>query len=83
MQFFVDLHEIAVKINYYLIGIHLVAAVYHRLLRQHVWSTVEPFWQNQKAFVHSLRASLLWRHLIPINKKVWLYERCEYAIILL
>ena len=30
------LHEIAVTVSYYLICIHILAAVYHRILRDHV-----------------------------------------------
>ena len=40
------LHETAVTVSYYLIGIHILAAVYHRLLRDHVWSAMVPFWQE-------------------------------------
>ena len=40
------LHETAVTVSYYLIGIHILAAVYHRLVRDHVWSAMVPFWQE-------------------------------------
>ena len=40
------LHEIAVTVSYYLIGIHILAAVYHRLLRDHVWIAMVLFWRE-------------------------------------
>lgn len=46
MAVIVGLHEIAVTASYYLIGIHILAAVYHRLLRDHVWSAMVPFWRE-------------------------------------
>ena len=43
MEGIIVLHEIAVTVSYYLIGIHILAAAYHRLLRDHVWSAMVPF----------------------------------------
>jgi len=39
-------HEFAVLIIYWLIAIHIVAAVYHRLKRDGVWSSMVPFWKE-------------------------------------
>lgn len=39
----VGFYEIAVTVSYYLIGIHILVALYHRLLRDHVSSATVPF----------------------------------------
>ena len=36
-------HEINITFLYWLIGIHIVAATYHRLKRDGVWSSMVPF----------------------------------------
>jgi len=36
-------HEFAVSVIYWLIGLHIVAAVYHRFKRDGVWSSMVPF----------------------------------------
>ena len=46
MEGIVGFHETAVTVSYYLIGIHILAAVYHRLLRDHVWDAMVPFWRE-------------------------------------
>ena len=46
MEGIIGLHEIAVTVSYYLIAIHILAAVYHRLLQDHVWSAMVPFWRE-------------------------------------
>lgn len=38
----VSLHELSVTASYYLIGIHVLAAVYHRFLSDGVWSAMVP-----------------------------------------
>ena len=39
----VGAHEFAVSVIYWLIGLHILAAVYHRLKRDGVWSSMVPF----------------------------------------
>ena len=46
MEGIVGFHETAVTVSYYLIGIHILAAVYHRILRDHVWDAMVPFWRD-------------------------------------
>ena len=36
-------HEFAVSVIYWLIGLHILAAIYHRLKRDRVWSSMVPF----------------------------------------
>ena len=38
----VGAHEFAVSVIYWLIGLHILAAVYHRLTRDGVWSSMVP-----------------------------------------
>ena len=38
----VGFHELAVSVIYWLIGLHILAAVYHRLKRDGVWSSMVP-----------------------------------------
>ena len=35
-------HEFAVSVIYWLIGLHILAAIYHRLKRDRVWSSMVP-----------------------------------------
>ena len=37
------IHSFVVNLLYWLIGIHIVAAVYHRLRKDNVWSSMVPF----------------------------------------
>ena len=39
----IGFHELVVSVIYWLIGIHILAAVYHRLKRDGVWSSMVPF----------------------------------------
>ena len=39
----VEAHESAVSVIYWLIGLHILAAVYHRLKKDGVWSSMVPF----------------------------------------
>ena len=43
----VGAHELSVSIIYWLIGIHIVAATYHRLKNDGVWSSMVPFWKEK------------------------------------
>ena len=42
----IGIHEFAVSIIYWLIGFHIVAATYHRLKKDGVWSSMVPFWKE-------------------------------------
>ena len=41
-------HELNINLLYWLIGIHIVAATYHRLKRDGVWSSMVPFFKEKK-----------------------------------
>ena len=43
----IEAHEFAVSIIYWLIGIHIVAATYHRLKKDGVWSSLVPVWKEK------------------------------------
>ena len=42
----IEAHEFAVSIIYWLIGIHILAAIYHRLKKDGVWSSMVPLWKE-------------------------------------
>ena len=46
MQVVTELHEVAVTLNYWLIGMHVLAAVCHRLRCDSVWSAMTPVWKE-------------------------------------
>ena len=39
-------HETSVTASYWLIGLHVIAAVYHRFLRDGVWSSMVSIWRE-------------------------------------
>ena len=41
--FAIALHEFSVVLSYWLISIHVLAAIYHRLLKDGVWTSMVPF----------------------------------------
>ena len=43
----IEAHEFAVSIIYWLIGIHILAATYHRLKKDGVWSSMVPLWKEK------------------------------------
>ena len=43
----IEAHEFAVSVIYWLIGIHIVAATYHRLKKDGVWSSMVPVWKEK------------------------------------
>ena len=43
IDFLIVIHSFIVNALYWLIGIHIVAAVYHRLKKDGVWSSMVPF----------------------------------------
>jgi len=43
----IEAHEFAVSIIYWLIGIHILAAIYHRLKKDGVWSSMVPLWKEK------------------------------------
>ena len=43
----VGAHELSVTIIYWLIGLHILAAVFHRLKNDGVWSSMVPFWKEK------------------------------------
>ncbi|MFK8027349.1 MAG: cytochrome b [Gammaproteobacteria bacterium] len=49
MNIVLALHEISVITTYFLIGIHIAAAVYHRLKKDGIWSAMVPFWKENSS----------------------------------
>ena len=43
----VVIHELAIPLAYWLIAIHVSAAIYHRLLNDGVWNSMVPFWKEK------------------------------------
>ena len=46
----IEAHEFAVSVIYWLIGIHIVAATYHRLKKDGVWSSMVPVWKEKQFY---------------------------------
>ena len=46
----IELHEVAVSASYWLIAIHVIAALYHRLLNDGVWTAMTPFWKERPRY---------------------------------
>ena len=42
----IAIHEFGIPIMYWLIAIHVTAAIYHRLLKDGVWTSMVPFWRE-------------------------------------
>ena len=40
------IHEFGIPLMYWLITIHILAAVYHRFMKDGVWSSMVPFWKE-------------------------------------
>ena len=48
VQGLVTLHEFAVTLSYWLIGLHVVAAIYHRFKGDGVWDSMVPVWKEKR-----------------------------------
>ena len=48
MNIIVGSHEFFVSIIYWLISFHVIAAIYHRLKNDGVWSSMVPIWKERK-----------------------------------
>ena len=48
IEFTVCVHESLVLVIYWLISIHVIAAIYHRLQNDGVWNSMVPLWQEKK-----------------------------------
>jgi cytochrome b561 len=46
MQFVVGFHEVTVLASYITIGLHVLAAFYHRLKCDGIWSSMVPIWKD-------------------------------------
>ncbi len=47
MEFWLLLHEISVNSCYFLIGSHIIAAVYHRQKGDGIWNAMVPIWKER------------------------------------
>ena len=41
------LHDFSASLSYWLIGIHILAAVYSRLKGEKIWHAMVPFWNEE------------------------------------
>ncbi len=48
IDFTVNIHELIINLLYLFIVIHIIAATYHRLKRDGVWSSMVPFFKEKK-----------------------------------
>ena len=48
MQIALTVHETSVMASYLTIGLHVIAAVYHRFKGDGIWSTMVPVWKEDK-----------------------------------
>lgn len=46
MESIIAVHELAVTATYWLIGLHILAAVFHRFKNDGVWDSMVPFWKE-------------------------------------
>jgi cytochrome b561 len=46
----VELHSLSVSAIYWFIAIHILAAIYHRLLKDGVWTSMVPFWTEKNKY---------------------------------
>ena len=44
----IGIHEFLVSVIYWLISVHIIAAIYHRLKNDGVWNSMVPFWKETK-----------------------------------
>ncbi len=48
IEVIISIHELFVQIIYWLISIHIIAAIYHRFLNDGVWNSMVPIWKENK-----------------------------------
>jgi len=48
----VGLHEASVTLTYWLIAVHILAAIYHRFRKDGVWDSMVPFWKDRTSFTN-------------------------------
>ena len=48
----VGLHEVSVTLTYWLIAVHVLAAIYHRFRKDGVWDAMVPFWKEHGTFTN-------------------------------
>lgn len=46
MEGAIGLHEMLISLSYWLIGLHILAALFHRLKQDGVWSAMVPLWRE-------------------------------------
>ena len=47
MEAVISIHEFSVTATYWLVGVHILAAVYHRFKADGVWSAMVPFAKSE------------------------------------
>ena len=46
ITFLISIHEFCVIITYWLVSVHILAAIFHRLRGDNVWSSMVPWWKE-------------------------------------
>ncbi len=46
IEFIITVHEFGIPVMYWLVAIHVSAALYHRFLKDGVWNSMVPFWRE-------------------------------------
>jgi len=49
----VGLHEVSVTVTYWLIAVHVLAAIYHRFRKDGVWDSMVPFWKERASLTNN------------------------------
>ena len=47
IAFIITIHELVINILYWFIAVHILAAIYHRLKKDGVWSSMVPFFKEK------------------------------------
>ena len=47
IEFFIGIHEFVINLLYIFIGIHIFAAIFHRLKKDGVWTSMVPFFREK------------------------------------
>ena len=48
IEVIISIHEFFVQTIYWLISMHIIAAIYHRFLNDGVWNSMVPFWKEKQ-----------------------------------
>ena len=55
----IGLHEFSASLSYILIGVHITGAIYSRMKREGVWSSMVPVWNKERPTSNKLISRLI------------------------